>query len=50
MKTQDIINILSKKYDDGEMTRADVWYELEKYIDEGHITTEIAQRLFDIIV
>ena len=47
---QGIIDRLAKSYDEREMTREGVWYELEGYVEQGVMTLETAERLFDIIV
>ena len=47
---QSLIDRLSKAYDDGRITRADIKHELEAQASEGRIPQGAIERLFDLIV
>lgn len=47
---QSLIDRLSKAYDDGRITRADIKHELEAQAAEGRIPRGAIESLFDLIV
>ena len=47
---QEIIDALSKGYDAGLLTRADVYERLEKLVEGTDFKKDAVDRLFDLIV